>query len=190
MFLEPSYLERNNHVNITPFSEEEKAHASSATTPHDFRTQSLATILLNETLVDAFSYLSRDDIDLLAQSSRKFRDLTDGHMRTTSLRALQSAALVLDTGRYPPVYRTTIIRYCPSLEAVDEDNESGTKEIHFFCKATDAVECLLRWTSHSVIVGSFAIYYIPLSHGVCQKFAAAGMTLQVFLTSQYEVTNS
>lgn len=154
-----------------------------------------AVILLNETLVESFCFLSRDDLDLVAYSSRRFCGLVNDHMRTASLRAINTVSIYLNRGQTTPVYHVEIKLRCPADDVSEE--VAGAKEndaendansdcrwyvTRAFRREHNAVDYLLRRIKHSVVAGTLKIHDVELSYDLCRRIQAAGKLRSLIAT--------
>lgn len=157
------------------------------------------TALINETLFDTFNYLSRDDIDWLRFTNRRFRQLVDDCLPTVCLRPLLEASLKGNRRKSPDSFEMVIQRRSVGSSAGETEESDGydswpedewddgesrkatkTEDVELvretFSNQLDALDLLLV-RMKSCYVGELYLEMMPVTYDVCRRVAEKGRFL-------------
>ncbi|KAH7725587.1 hypothetical protein AAVH_06767 [Aphelenchoides avenae] len=116
----PNYEEVDEHA-------EASTSAEKAKTPRD----GTLTPLLNESIVDVFTYLDRDNLDLIQIVCRRFRDLIGEHMNAVCQRPMTAHLYGHTAPKHPSTFtaRVTLKKLEPdNADSSDEEKEKDDDE--------------------------------------------------------------
>ncbi|KAH7699123.1 hypothetical protein AAVH_33774 [Aphelenchoides avenae] len=170
------------------------------------------TALINETLFDTFNYLSRDDIDWLRFTNRRFRQLVDDCLPTVCLRPLLEASLKGNRRKSPDSFEMVIQRRSVGSSAGETEESDGydswpedewddgesrkatkTEDVELvretFSNQLDALDLLLV-RMKSCYVGELYLEMMPVTYDVCRRVAEKGSFIVLQDLSVFNVNSS
>ncbi|KAH7708394.1 hypothetical protein AAVH_24351 [Aphelenchoides avenae] len=190
-----------------------QANLSEANTSLDStHSRASPTALINETLFDTFNCLSRDDIDLLRFTSRRFRQLVDDCLASVCLRPLLEASLKGNRRKNPDSFEVTIQRRSVGSSAGETEERDGydswaddewddweppkhsnTEDVELiretFTNQIDALDFLLL-RLRCCYVGELYFEMMPVTYDICRRIAEKGSCTVLQDLSVFNVNSS